>query len=227
MNCRKVRRELAGYLDGALSSRRHAAVRAHMENCAGCRHELQTYSRLALWVTRVECATPPADLPLRIRVAVSREAGGRHRLRQAWARAGVLIENLLEPVAVPATGGVMTALLVFAVVFHQLLIGIPLGAVPDDLPINLLQPARVEALAAFPITAGDEGEGAGALVVAARVSARGQVTDFEIVAGPDSAEVQRQVYQVLMFSRFRPQLNFGRPEPGQVLLQFSEVRVRG
>lgn len=227
MNCRRVQRELAGYLDGGLSSRCHAAVRTHLENCASCREELQAYARLASWVARVDCATPPADLPLRIRLAISQQAGGRHWLRRAWAHATVLIENLLEPVAVPATGGVMTALLVFAVVFHQLVIGLPLGAVPNDLPINLLQPARVEALAGFPIVAGAEGEEAGSLVVAARVSARGQVTDFEIVAGPDTAEVQRQIYQVLMFSRFRPQMNFGRPEPGQVLLQFSEVRVRG
>jgi hypothetical protein len=40
--------------------------------------------------------------------------------------------------------------------------------------------------------------------------------------------VQRQIDQLLMFSRFRPQLSFGRPMGGgRVLLSFSEVHVRG
>ncbi len=227
MNCKQVRHELPGYLDDGISDPRRAVVRAHLEHCAACRDELLAYARLSTQLSRLRCATPPADLPLRIRVAVARQGDRRQWLAHAWAHLRVRLENLLEPFAVPATGGVVTALLVFALVFHQLLMGIPLGAVPDDLPINLLQPARVEALAAFPITAGSDEEDPGPLVVSARISARGQVTDFEIIAGPNSLDVQRQVYQVLMFSRFRPQMNFGRPEPGQVLLQFSEVRVRG
>ncbi len=227
MNCKQVRRDLPGYLDDGIPDTRRAAVRAHLEQCTACREELLAYARLSSHLSQLPCAAPPADLPLRIRLAAARQGDRRRWLAQAWAHARVRLENLLEPFAVPATGGVVTALLVFAVVFHQLLVGVPLGAVPDDLPISLLQPARVEALAAFPITAPGEDEELGPLVVSARVSASGQVTDFEIVAGPNSIEVQRQVYQVLMFSRFRPQMNFGRPEPGQVLLQFSEVRVRG
>lgn len=227
MNCKQVRSELPGYLDDGIPSTQRAAVRAHLEQCTACREELWTYARLSSHLSRLPCAAPPADLPLRIRLAVARQGDRRQWLTQVWAHARVRLENLLEPFAVPATGGVVTALLVFAVVFHQLLMGVPLGAVPDDLPISLLQPARVEALAPFPITASGDGDELGPLVVSARISARGQVTDFEIVAGPNSIEVQRQVYQVLMFSRFRPQMNFGRPEPGQVLLQFSEVRVRG
>jgi hypothetical protein len=40
--------------------------------------------------------------------------------------------------------------------------------------------------------------------------------------------VKHQIDQVLLFSRFRPEISFGRPTGGgQVLLSFSEVRVHG
>jgi hypothetical protein len=40
--------------------------------------------------------------------------------------------------------------------------------------------------------------------------------------------VQHQLDQVMLFSRFRPQFSFGRPQAGgHVLVSFSEVRVRG
>jgi hypothetical protein len=40
--------------------------------------------------------------------------------------------------------------------------------------------------------------------------------------------VQRELDQVLFFSRFRPQMSFGRPTSGgHVILSFSQIRVRG
>lgn len=228
MRCSKVRKRLPGYLDGALRGSEHARVREHLDACAACCGEFQRYARLASLFSRVEPATPPADLALRIRVAASESRAAGGWLRRTWSHAGVVARNLIEPVAVPATGGLVTALLFFALVAQNLLFGLPLGAVPNDLPLNLLQQARVERLAHLPITTAEEEIGeAGSIWVEARLDARGMVTDFEIIAGPNDLSVQRQVYQVLLFSRFRPQMSFGRPQPGSVLLQFSEIRVRG
>ena len=54
------------------------------------------------------------------------------------------------------------------------------------------------------------------------------MVDYKILSGPESATVHHQIDQLLMFSRFRPQMNFGRPmDGGRVLLNFSEVRVHG
>ncbi len=51
---------------------------------------------------------------------------------------------------------------------------------------------------------------------------------YNILSGPKDAAVKHQIDQVLLFSRFRPEISFGRPTGGgQVLLSFSEVRVRG
>ena len=241
MTCWKIRRKLPGYLDGALptGSRAddHAQVREHLEYCADCRLELERYRKLSLLMSRVERIAPPADLAVGIRVAVSQEravqaAGGawHGRLKTLASRAHLILENILEPLALPATGGIAAALLVFAVVYQVIAVGVPLGAVPNDLPTNLLQPARLESLAPFPVP-GLEGAGPAGphtLLVEAMVNAQGEVVNYQILSGPSDREVRRQLDQVLLFSRFRPQLSFGRPTPGgRVVLSFSEIRVKG
>jgi hypothetical protein len=40
--------------------------------------------------------------------------------------------------------------------------------------------------------------------------------------------VRHQIDEILIFSRFQPELTFGRPTAGgRVVISFSEVRVRG
>ena len=236
MTCWKIRRKLPGYLDGALPSGEHAPVREHLEYCADCRRELERYRKLSLLMSRVERAAPPADLAVNIRVAVAQARpwqGWAGRVNMLTSRAHLILKNILQPVALPATGGVVAALLVFAVVFRVIAVGVPLGAVPNDQPTILLQPARLESLAPFPVPgplANDETGlgGPHALLIEATVNAEGQVVNYQILSGPDGLAVRRQLDQVLLFSRFRPQMSFGRPTPGgRVVLSFSEIRVRG
>jgi hypothetical protein len=225
MNCSRIREKLPGYLDGALPVDDHGPIRKHLEDCSGCRGELEQYRQLQRMMSHAVRPEPPADLAMRIRVAVSQARASRgwaahmHRLA---IRTQLVLENILEPLAVPATGGVLAALLVFASVMQVFAGGVPFGGIANDLPTNLLQPARLEQLAAFPVP--DEG----GLLVEATVNAEGQLVNYTILSGLDNAEIRRQLDQVLMFSRFRPQLSFGRPTSGgRVLLSFSGVRVRG
>ena len=237
MDCKKVRQLLPGYLDGALPSRAwsetHVTVGQHLESCGGCREELQAYLALSSIMSRVERPTPPADLGLRIRVAAAQRRADRpwlHYARRAVERAELVLKNILEPLAVPATGGFTVALVVFVLVCQLLGMGMPLGAVTNDSPTNLLQPARLEALGPFPMTGLEESGHSGphALLVEATINARGEAVMYNILSGPDDPVVRRQLDLVLMFSRFRPQMSFGRfTSGGHVVLSFSDISVRG
>lgn len=237
MNCWKIRRMMPGYLDGALvggpRTDAHAVVRRHLEDCADCCRELERYRQLSMLMSRVEHSAPPADLAVRIKVAVAqaRASRGWEGRLVAWAsRAHLILKNILEPVALPATGGVLGAFLVFAFMYQFIAAGVPLGAVPNDLPTNLLQPARLETLAPFSVSgplANDE-VGMHGLLIEATVNAQGQLVNYQILSGPSDLAVRRQLDQLLLFSRFRPQMSFGRPTPGgHVVLSFSEIRVKG
>ncbi len=231
MNCREVEHRLAGYLDGAINSREHGRVREHLDSCGNCREQLEGYRRLSVCLANVEAAAPPAHLVDRIRLDASQARSFAPYLRRIWARTAMIFENLLQPVAIPATGGVLTALVVFVLVVQNILVGVPLGgvAVPGDLPLNLVQPARLESLAPFPAPGviGRDGH-PGAMLVEATLNAQGQVVSYKILSGPNDIPVQHQLDQLLLFSRFRPQWNFGRPaDGGRVLLSFNEVLVHG
>lgn len=230
MTCREVGRHLAGYFDGAMSAQRHALVHAHLTDCSSCRADLQAYSRLARVLADAAPVAPPADLATRIRINASR-AQAQPASSRFWGRIAVFFDNILRPLAVPATGGLLTAAFAFAFLVQSLIVGIPMGNIPNDLPTDLVQPARLESLAPFPvpgIVASSNASGAGVLTVEATLNADGQVAGYTILAGPTDATIRHAIDQILIFSRFQPELMFGRPTSGgRVVLSFSEIRVRG
>jgi hypothetical protein len=231
MNCQQAQRHLPGYLDGAVASHNHFRVREHLESCAGCREQLEQFRRLSVCLANVQPVSAPVDLAVRIRVQASQVRTFSDSLEHAWSRWKLVFENIFQPFAVPATGGIVTAVVVFALLVQNVLVGVPVGFVPNDLPLNLVQPAQLESLAPFAVPGIVAGEGypdSGALLLEATLNSHGEVVSYRIISGPSDAAVQRQLDQVLLFSRFRPRLNFGRPtDGGRVLLGFSEVRVRG
>ena len=237
MNCEKVRKLLPGYLDGAVLtgtwSDRHVTIGRHLESCEDCRDELRAYQVMSSMMSSVQRPMPPRDLALQIRVAAAQRLSDRnwlHYVRRARTRAELVLKNILEPLAIPATGGFTVAFVVFVMVCQLLGLGVPLRAGSNDSPTNLLQPARLEALAPFPITGLEESGHAGphALLVEATVNSQGEAVSYRILAGPDTDTVRRQLDLVLLFSRFRPEMSFGRfTSGGRVVLSFSDISIRG
>ena len=67
-----------------------------------------------------------------------------------------------------------------------------------------------------------------ALLVEATVSAAGEAVSYRVISGQVDQATRRQLDQVLLFSRFRPELSFGRPQSGgHVVLSFNKISVRG
>jgi hypothetical protein len=237
MNCEQVKQWLPGYLDGALPagarSETHVMIGQHLERCEVCREELQAYLALSSLMSQVQRPEPPADLALRIRVAAAQRLADRpwlHYVLRARTRAELILKNILEPLAIPATGGFTVALIVFVLVCQLLGMGIPLSAVSNDSPTNLLQPARLESLAPFPVTGMEETGNSGphALLVETTINAQGEAVYYRILSGPDNATIRRQLDLVLLFSRFRPLMSFGRfTSGGHVVLSFSDISIRG
>src|SRR5579872_6260804 len=219
MTCGRVIRYLPGYLDGALPEslgpERHASIGSHLETCPSCRRELERFRRIQRMMSVASRPSPPADLGVRILLAVSnaRALGGfGGRLRRAKDRLELMLENIFEPLALPATGGILVALLVFALVYQVLGAGMPVSAATPDSPTNLLQPARLEVLAGFQMTRLEEMTRTGGqhpLLVEAMVNADGQAVSYRVISGQVDQIVQHELDQVLFFSRFRPQMSFG------------------
>jgi len=240
MKCLKVRARLAGYLDDAVESaprlEERREIGRHLDACESCREELQRYRKLSMLLSRVPRAVPPVDLAIRIKVATAQAQetqGWPNRWQRIKDRAEILVDNVFRPLTVPATGGLFSALIIFAFVLHMIL---PLNTVkadPNDIPTGLLRPAELISLSDYPEAAVAEAQHPDVdlqhdLSVVVTVDAQGQMTNYEIISGPDNPVLRHQLDQMLIFSRFRPMMSFGRPiAGGHVVLSFSAVHVRG
>lgn len=239
MKCTTVRSKLAGYLDDAVESQARSAerneMRAHLESCAVCREELQRYRKLAVLLSRSPRALPPSELSVRIKVAAAQmnSSDTRTRWRGFRDRAEILLDNVFRPVSLPATGGIVSAVFVFLVVLQLMAPGITVQANPNDVPLSIMQPAELVTLSDSPGNWAPEQHDnelalPHALMVDVTVDANGQMMDYQIISGPRTQEMQHELNQMLLFSRFNPMRSFGRPTAGgHVILSFSAVRVRG
>jgi hypothetical protein len=240
MKCNTVRTKLAGYLDDAVTGaalvKERAHIREHLEACGFCREELQRYRKLSVLLSRVPQNVPPADLAVRIRVAAAQAvptqdfSSRMHRIRD---RAELLLDNVFRPLTVPATGGFFSAIVVFALVLQLIVPGITVRAVPNDVPLNILRPAELITLSDYPSSWAPEQHDVElslphGLLIDVTVDQHGQMVAYQILSGPKSVDLRHQLDQMLLFSRFRPMMSFGRPTAGgHVILSFSAIRVRG
>jgi len=240
MKCNTVRTKLAGYLDdavtGAAPVEERVHIREHLEACDYCREELQRYRKLSMLLSRVPRNLPPADLAVRIRVAAAQALPTQDlpsRMRRIRDRAELLLDNVFRPLSVPATGGFFSAIIVFVLVLQLIVPGITVRAVPNDVPLNILRPAELITLSDYPSSWAPEQHDVElslphGLLIDVTVDQNGQMVAYQIISGPKSIDLRHQLDQMLLFSRFRPMMSFGRPTSGgHVILSFSAVRVRG
>jgi anti-sigma factor RsiW len=240
MTCEKVHSRLAGYLDDAVATatrpEERNELRKHLESCASCRAELQRYRKMSVLLSRMPRAVPPVDLAIRIKVAAAQAQNTwdwPSRRQRFKVRLELLMENSFRPLTVPATGGLFSAFLIFVLVLHMMLPGITVQADPNDVPLGLLRPAELISLADYPGGITPEVLHPDValeqdLRIDVTVDAQGEMTKYEILNGEDTPQVRHHLDQILIFSRFRPMLSFGRPTAGgHVVLSFSSVYVRG
>jgi hypothetical protein len=223
MNCVEAKGLLSPYLDGAVTGTEMQAVQEHMDGCAACMQEyelLRQTQQLLLSVGRVQ---EPADLGLKLRLAISREAALKRRpryegLRMRW-------QNVLDASMVPATAGLACALLIFGLVTAILAMPGQLQANTEDVPLVLNTGPELQE-SAFGTTL--SGMKTDSLVIEAYVDRNGRVQDYKILSDPgESQELLPQVKRMLIFTTFRPAMSMGRPISSRAVLSFSRISVRG
>ena len=158
-----------------------------------------------------------------MRVAISREAAQKRRSRFE----GVLVrfENALNAFMVPATAGLVSAVLIFGLLLGFIALPSQLQASSGDVPLMLYTAPQLEQ-SVFGTSLGSIGEDS--VVIEAYVDANGRVQDYRILSESEDAKaVLPQVKNLLIFTTFRPALSMGRPTAGRAVISFSKISVRG
>jgi hypothetical protein len=223
MNCDKAKKLFSPYLDGQVSGREMRALNGHMEECARCRREYGALQRTQQLLANLGSRKAPADLALRLRVAISREGAQRRRSRFE----GVLVrfENTLNAFMVPATAGLVSAVLIFGLLLGFFALPGQLQASSADVPLMLYTAPQLEQ-SVFGTSLGSIGDDS--VVIEAFVDANGRVQDYRILSESEDAKaVLPQVKNLLIFTTFRPALSMGRPTAGRAVISFSKISVRG
>jgi hypothetical protein len=225
-NCADVRKLFSPYLDGRASGSEMRALTRHVEECSGCAWEYAAMQRTQQLLANLGPAKPPADLALKLRLAISREVAQNRRPGLARYE-GVLVrlENVLNAFMVPATAGLISAVLFFGLLLGFFALPAELRASSGDVPLMLYTAPQLEQ-SAFGTSLGNMGDDA--VVVEAYVDANGRVEDYRILSQPDDAQaVLPQLKNLLIFTTFRPALSMGRPTTGTAVLSFSKISVKG
>jgi hypothetical protein len=218
MNCTEARTLFSSHLDSVLEGSQNQLVTEHLRTCPACAQRHAALVQTQSLVMALGRRPAPADLALKIRVALSQERSVSFRRR--WQGFVVRAENAFNAFMLPATAGLVTAIVMFGV-FVGFFVQAPVVSAANDIPTSLYMPPR---LASAPFADNITG---GPVVIEALVDANGRLESYRIIAGEDSDEIRRQLDRSLLFTQFQPAMAFGSPTSGRVVISFSNVSVRG
>jgi hypothetical protein len=158
-------------------------------------------------------------LALKIRVAIS-STRARNSL-SFFQRCVLRLENTFQGFMVPATAGVLSAVIFFGSLI-VLLVPAQVSA-NDDVPSTFYTPPRLQ-VSEYPESQLSLDS---PVVIETYVDARGFVENYRIISGRDDEEVKAQLSRALLFTQFVPAQSFGHPVPGKAIMSFSHINVKG
>jgi Putative zinc-finger len=223
LNCGRAAELMSPYLDGAVTGVEMRRLEQHLDGCPDCMSEYRALRRMQQLVASISRIKEPADLGLKLRLAISHEAA--HARRPRFESLRVRIENCLEAFMVPATAGLCCAVLIFGLIAVILASPGPLQANTQDVPLMLNSgPELQQSVFGSTLSAMDSDS----LIIEAYVDQDGRVQDYKILS--DSGESQQllpEVKRMLIFTTFRPAMSMGHPIASKAVLSFSKISVRG
>ncbi len=223
LQCPQAKRLFSPYLDGAVTGAEMLALQQHFSDCSACNDQYQGLRQTQQLLISMKRPKVPADLGLKLRLAISRET--EQAKRGQFEGMMVRLENVFEAFMVPATAGFLSALIIFGIAMVYFVAPSSLRA-GNDVPLVMVNTAPQLEQSAFGMTL--DTINSESLVIEAYVDANGRVQDYRILSDPqDSKEVLPQVKRMLIFTTFRPALSMGRPTPSRAVLSFSKISVRG
>ena len=221
--CAELVTHLSEYMDGAVTGRTMLRMERHLNRCEACAAEFSLAERVQQTIAVLGPVRPPADLGLRLRLAISHEQsrGWRKTLEElhlSW-------NNAIRPLVLQASAGLVGAVLLVGTIVSLLgAVGATSPVMANDEPLGAITaPHFLYSIdGVHPILTGRE---EATVVVEASINARGEVYDYRIVAGAPDAAVRDQIVGRLATSVFQPASVFGVPVRGHVVLTYSGISV--
>jgi hypothetical protein len=170
-----------------------------------------------------------AMLSTKLRVIASRERSRKilrqnlaARIRELRVNAKLLFDNILRPIAVPATGGILASFFCIAMIVDTLHFH------PEwqpDIPVGLFTQVTIDGMSPFSVDGPD-------VTLQLTVDPSGAVSDFEVPADgtnprTTSPAEMKEIGNMVLFSTFTPATSFGQRVSGKILVGSRHINIRG
>src|SRR5260221_10854695 len=142
MKCAETKNLFSPYLDGRASGAEMRALTRHVEGCTSCAREYAAMQRTQELLASLGPKKVPADLALKLRLAISREAAQARRPRFE----GVLVRlrNALHAFIVSTTAGLLNGVLNLGLLLRLFVFASELQASSRDVSPILYTRAQLE-----------------------------------------------------------------------------------
>jgi Putative zinc-finger len=227
MSCENVQERISLLVDGRATVEEQENVLAHIGVCRECGASLATLRTQRESLRSMPLQPIPDALIVDLRVLASHErerqlarVSIRERLRRMTATVSQIFDDLMRPVALPATGGLLSAVLLFSLLIPRVAFVHETGGPPGDFltvpsgrivtnPYNIVADADED----FPRIEPIDSEPSDCLnVVDLTIDENGKVVDWNIVRG----ELTQDIKSVILFSSFEPATNLGIATSGKI-----------
>ncbi len=221
LSCPESQENFSAYLDGALDGGRMRALSAHLDTCATCRAEFAAWRSVQSVLGELGPAPVPPTLQAELRDALAGERGRRSHLSPT-RRLAAFTRRTFAPLALRSSAGLAATLLLLGGSACFLGLAYPVQA-NDDRLAHLYAPRFLYAQAQpapIPSRAGSS-----AVLLDAKVDARGRVYDYTLIDGPSDPQTRLAIQKNLLSSVFKPATIFGEAVPGDVMVVYITTTV--
>ena len=222
MNCWSVKRQSTDYVDRRLRPVERAKIEAHLMKCDACDERISQIRALRSSLNNLSQPVPPSSLRTRLRVAASQErrtvleADGS-RWQRAWDGWKFRVNQWMRPITIPATGGVLSSLLLFSAL--ALTISTTTRGVAYEVPVMFgdhtdanLVPTELRS----------------SVVLTLNLDGKGHVTQYAVQDGSGSyiGDVGRLQFNNISLPTFPSVLGLSRPTNREIQVSFIPIVFR-
>ena len=226
MSCNTIRSMTSEYLDDRVPNEDRAEIEGHLRQCAGCVRHFEVRRRDRINLKRLPVRVPPARLNAALQMAAA-----QHRSSIAlgggidWRdRVTLVFRNLMRPLAVPAMGGFVSAVVLFGMIMPN--IAIHARPMLNDVPTGFFTDASAKYSAPMGLAESE-------LVFDMVVDPEGRMVTYTVVTGSEllmrEPSLKRQIENKMLFTEFTPATFLGSPTSGRVRVKMTSenITIRG
>jgi hypothetical protein len=222
LTCQNVKGHFTEMLDGQLRWSTRTRVAAHLGRCDDCSSQFEQLSAVKSRLGNLPEIPAPAELTARLQVIASQERtlvleDGGSRLSAMWRRWKFRMDEFMRPLALPATGGLLSTM----VLFGTLVVTISTSAreAAYEVPVPFY-PSRVDAIP-LPVELRQQ-----SVTVTMNMDGAGRMQGYEVADGTKASFAGSTSHASVSISSLSGILGVAEPISGNIQISFQPLAYR-